>query len=74
MVAWILVIVGALNWGLVGVGSFMGSNWNLVNMILGSMPQLESIVYILVGLAAVFELITHKKNCRMCGSDSNAMM
>ena len=45
----ILVIVGGLNWGLVGIG--VG---NVVNMILGSIPWLESLVYILVGLAAIY--------------------
>ena len=38
MAAWVLVIVGALNWGLVGLGGFLGGNWNLVNLIFGFMP------------------------------------
>lgn len=75
IIAWILVIVGALNWGLVGVGGFMGANWNLVNLIFGSVPMLEWIVYVLVGLAGVYELVMHKKNCTVCGgSSSSAMM
>ena len=49
----VLVIVGGLNWGLVGVGMFMGSTWNLVNMIFGSMPKLEALVYLLVGISAL---------------------
>jgi uncharacterized membrane protein YuzA (DUF378 family) len=36
-------------------------------MILGSMPTLEWIVYILVGLSAVYEIVVHKTNCRRCG-------
>jgi len=51
-----LVIVGALNWGLVGLGNLVDANWNLVNLVLGSMPVLESIVYVLVGLAGLYEL------------------
>lgn len=74
MVTWVLIIVGGLNWGLVGVGGFMGSNWNLVNIILGSMPPVEGIVYILVGLSAVYELIVHKKNCKMCSGEMGGMM
>jgi uncharacterized membrane protein YuzA (DUF378 family) len=35
LVTKILVIVGAINWGLVGLGGFFGGNWNLVNMLLG---------------------------------------
>ena len=73
MVSWILIIVGGLNWGLVGLGGFMGSNWNLVNLILGSWPALELLVYVLVGASAVYEVVTHKKNCRLCGSSGSAM-
>ena len=55
-VAWILVIVGALNWGLVGLGDFAGADWNIVNMLLSSMPQLESVVYVLVGASGAWLL------------------
>ncbi|OGG50556.1 hypothetical protein A2763_04300 [Candidatus Kaiserbacteria bacterium RIFCSPHIGHO2_01_FULL_54_36] len=68
MVAWILMIVGGLNWGLIGLGGFMNADWNVVGMLLGSWPQVEWLVYILVGLAAVYEVVTHKANCRLCGS------
>ena len=67
MVAWILMIVGGLNWGLVGLGGFTGADWNVVNMLLGSWPQVEWLVYVLVGVSAVYELVTHKGNCRNCG-------
>lgn len=51
-----LVVVGALNWGLFGIGQFVGGNWNLVNVLLGGIPVLEAIVYLLVGLAGLYEL------------------
>jgi len=73
MVAWILVMIGGLNWLLVGIGGFAGANWNLVHMILGNWPQVEWIVYILVGLAAVYEIVKHKSNCKMCSSGGAAM-
>ena len=66
-VSWILIIVGALNWGLVGLGGFMMANWNVVNMLLGAWPQVEWLVYVLVGLSAVYELVVHKNNCKLCG-------
>ncbi len=51
----ILVVVGGLNWGLVGLGQLMGDkDWNLVHMLLGMVPTLESVVYVLVGAAAVY--------------------
>jgi uncharacterized membrane protein YuzA (DUF378 family) len=48
----ILVIVGGLNWGLVGIFGF-----NLVGTIFGTVPMLERIVYGLVGFATAY-LIT----------------
>ena len=68
MVAFILLIVGGLNWLLVGLSGFVGGNLNIVNLILGSMPQLEWIVYILVGLSAVYEIATHKAHCKDCNA------
>lgn len=56
LVATLLVVVGAVNWGLVGLGGFMGANWNVVNMLLGSMPQLEWLVYVLVGASGLWLL------------------
>ncbi len=53
----VLVLVGALNWGLVGVGMFMGKNLNLVNAIFSSMSSVEAIVYVLVGVAAVVKIV-----------------
>lgn len=58
--AWILVIIGALNWGLVG----LNDNWNVVHAILGGIPLLEDIVYILVGLSAVASLACG--SCKSC--------
>lgn len=51
-----LVIIGALNWGLVGLGFFVDANWNLVNLIFGSLPTVEAAIYLLVGLAGLYEL------------------
>jgi uncharacterized membrane protein YuzA (DUF378 family) len=54
-----LVIVGALNWGLVGLGLFVTGDvmaWNLVNIIFGSVAWLEALIYLLVGLAGIYEL------------------
>lgn len=49
----LLVLVGALNWGLVGLGGFLKMNLNVVNLLLGSWPTIESIVYLLVGVAGL---------------------
>jgi uncharacterized protein len=47
--AFVLVIVGGLNWGLVGL-----FNFNLVTFIFGSVPILERLIYVLVGIAAIY--------------------
>jgi uncharacterized protein len=48
-IALILVIIGGLNWGLVGLLGF-----NLVSAIFGTLSLLSRIVYILVGLSAIY--------------------
>ena len=58
MIAWILVIIGGLNWLLVGF------NWNLVEALLGSWPMIVKIVYILVGLSAAYLVYTATKLAR----------
>lgn len=60
MAAFALVVVGALNWGLVGLFGV-----NLVTMVFGSMG-LENIVYILVGASAVYIAIGHMNDCKIC--------
>lgn len=58
-VAAALVIVGALNWGLVGI-----FDWNLVSALLGTWEWAERVVYILVGVSALAMLGT--SYCKMC--------
>ena len=52
--ALLLVVVGAINWGLVGISGFIGGNLNLVNLLVGSVPILENLVYLLVGVAGLY--------------------
>lgn len=63
-IAKVLVIIGGLNWGLVGIGMLLGKNWNLVNAIFGSMPTVEAIIYVLVGLAAI--VLFFRCFCKKC--------
>ena len=51
LVALVLVLVGGLNWGLVGA-----LNLDLVALLLGSVPLLQKLVYVLVGLSALYGL------------------
>ena len=62
-IAFILLIIGGLNWLLVAFG------WNLVSMIFGT-GVLAQVIYVLVGLSALYLIFTHKRDCRLCGSGS----
>lgn len=64
-IIWALVLIGALNWGLVGLGGFFDGNWNVVNLIFGSWEWLENLIYVLVGASAVMTLFGGCK-CGKC--------
>lgn len=55
-IAYILTIIGGLNWGLVGLFKF-----NLVNEIFGKESALSRIIYVLVGLSALYLIYTGTK-------------
>jgi len=62
-VAFVLVIVGGLNWLLVGV-----LGWDIGSLFGGQVAIISRIVYVLVGAAAVYLVVTHKKTCKDCGA------
>ena len=49
----LIVIIGAINWGLVGL-----FNYNIVTALLGSMDWLVKTVYIVVGVCGILLLFT----------------
>jgi len=58
-IALVLVVVGGLNWGLVGILKL-----DLVAALFGDMSALSRIVYALVGLSAVYVLVSLGKLAR----------
>jgi uncharacterized protein len=60
MVTFGLLVIGGLNWLLVAF------KFNLVDSIFGQGSTIAMLVYILVGLSAIFEAATHKSNCKCC--------
>lgn len=60
-VIYILVFVGALNWGLIGLFDF-----NLVSFFFGYSPMMEKLIYVLVGVSAVLDLKSHTGCCSEC--------
>ena len=60
MVTFILLVIGGLNWLLVAL------SLPNVGSIFGAETVVTKVIYVLVGLSAVVELATHKKNCKCC--------
>lgn len=68
-IAYILIIIGALNWGLFGLTSI-----DLVETLFGFVPMLARIIYVVVGLSALYILLekfaTHSgSSCDCVGCD-----
>jgi uncharacterized protein len=55
LIATVLLIVGGLNWGLVGAADF-----DLVAALFGPMSPISRVVYILVGASALYQLLQWK--------------
>ncbi|HEV7449037.1 MAG TPA: DUF378 domain-containing protein [Candidatus Paceibacterota bacterium] len=69
IVAVILVAIGGINWGLIGLAGLMGMDpmsWNVVHALLGSSMQLEWGIYLLVGVSAIWTVVTHRADCKQC--------
>jgi hypothetical protein len=67
MITFALLVIGGLNWLLVGL-----AGWD-VGALFGGMSAIVSrIIYILVGLAAIYEVATHKSSCKQCASGNPA--
>lgn len=63
-IAFILLVIGGLNWLLeafgYGIGNYIPAN-------------VAMIIYILVGLSAIYEAATHKSNCKHCDTKTVTM-
>lgn len=58
-IALTLLIIGGLNWGLVGL-----FNFNVVAALFGDMSALSRIIYVVVGLSALYSIYTSSKMSR----------
>ena len=66
ILCWILLILGGLNWGLVGV-----ANFDVVATIFGAGTPLAHLLYALIGLSAIYAICRWK--CMCSGSSCNKM-
>ncbi len=64
-VAFLLLVIGGLNWLLVGL-----FGWDIGQLFGGMGAWLSRIIYILVGLSAIIEIVNHKAMCKNCGAKS----
>ncbi len=68
-ITFVLVIIGALNLGLVGIGNYIGSpSLDVLTDVFGPIPWLLNLVDVIIGLSALVLIFDHKNTCRMCGS------
>ena len=63
IVSFLLVIIGGLNWLLVGI-----FQWDVGEIFGGQANLISRIVYILVGLSAVYLILTYKESCKIGAS------
>lgn len=66
MVAFTLLVIGGLNWLLVGL-----FKWDIGMLFGGQMAAVSRVIYVLVGLSALAILFGHKKDCKMCSQMGN---
>jgi len=58
IISFVLLVVGGLNWLLVGL-----FGWDIGELFGGQAAVISRVIYVLVGLAAIFEAVTCKKFC-----------
>ena len=64
-IAHALLWIGGLNWGIYGL-----TGWEVGSLLGGMNSGLAKTVYVIVGLAAVFTIFTHKQYCRYCAPNA----
>jgi len=65
-IAFILLIIGGLNWLLVGL-----ADWDVADLV---GMDVAKVIYILVGLSALYLIFTHKKDCKCCDKSGSSAM
>jgi uncharacterized membrane protein YuzA (DUF378 family) len=64
MVAFVLLIVGGVCWGLIGLFDF-----DLIFKLFGAIDfPIDNIIYTLVGISAVYLAVVHQDECKVCGT------
>jgi uncharacterized membrane protein YuzA (DUF378 family) len=68
IVAFILVIIGAIDLGLFGIipANASGQGFDFLQAIFGFSPTLLEIIYFLIGASGVYLVVTHAGDCKVC--------
>jgi uncharacterized protein len=67
MVTFLLLVIGGLNWLVLAL-----FNWEIGSLFGGMDAMVSKVIYVLVGLSALYELFTHKKCCSVCSAKANS--
>ncbi len=62
----ILLTIGGLNWLIFGL-----SGWDVGHLFGGMDAMVSRAIYVLVGLSAIYEILTHKKCCSGCAGQGS---
>lgn len=57
-IAYVLLLVGGINWGVYGV-----SGYDVVGVLFGQIPMIANLVYVLVGLSALYIILSRFTLC-----------
>ncbi|MDI6734400.1 MAG: DUF378 domain-containing protein [Patescibacteria group bacterium] len=60
-IAFVLLVIGGLNWLALAI-----FDWEIGSLFGGMEELISKIIYILVGLSAIYEVAFHAKNCKQC--------
>ena len=69
IIAFVLLVVGGLNWGVMA----LAPSFELGTLLGGMDTMLAKVVYVLVALSAVFLAVTHKSACNTCVAGAGGM-
>ncbi len=58
----ILTCLGAIQWGLIGIGGFMGKNVNIVSTLSRGNSIIEYALYLIIGISAVVHIWLSSRN------------
>lgn len=61
MITFTLLVIGGLNWLL-----FALTGWEVGSLVGGMNSGIAMTIYVLVGLSAIYEALTHKSCCKAC--------